>query len=113
MNDLWGQIEKCMQLLDKALKESSERGSKCVNAEAEYYTQKAETAFELMKDGHSASMIALVIKGDSRVAAKMKVFKQSSVEYENAREARNIYKKKLDTLREQYQREWSQSGMKD
>lgn len=110
---LWAEIEECTRLLDLALKEAGERGNRFVLAEAAYYTQKTITTFELKEEGYNASMIALIIKGMPEVAAKMQAYHRAQVEYENAREARNIYKKKLDTLREQYQREWSQSGMRD
>lgn len=112
-NDLWGEIEECTRLLELALREAGERGNRLVLSEADYYSQKARTTLELKDEGHSASMIALIIKGMPEVNEKMKAYQQAQVEYENAREARNVYKKKLDTLREQYQREWSQAGMRN
>lgn len=113
MNDLWGEICRCQRLLDLALRESRDRGRECVRAEAEYYSQKARTAFSLKEEGYSASMIEIVIKGVPEVSEKMSVYHATQVEYENAREARNVYKKKLDTLREEYAREWSQAGTRD
>lgn len=113
MNDLWSEIEECLRLLELALKESGERGHKAVIAEADYYTQKTKTAFRLHEEGYPSTFINLVIKGMDEVAPKLREKGKTLGEYENAREARNVYKKKLDTLREQYQREWSQSGMKD
>jgi hypothetical protein len=41
----------------------------------------------------------------------MTAYHAAEVEYENAREARNVWKKKLDTLREQYSREWGKAGI--
>lgn len=105
--DLWSEIQECTRLLDLALAEAKERGSRFVLAEAAYYTAKAEAAFSMKEDGYPVTFIETVIKGVPSVAAKMTEYHAAQVEYENAREARNVYKKKLDTLREQYAREWS------
>ena len=110
---LWNEIEEVTRLLDMSLKEAKERGAKCVLAEAEYYSAKANAAFAMKADGMTGTMISIVIKGHPMVVDKMLEYHAAQVEYENAKEARNVYKKKLDTLREQYQREWSQSGMRD
>ena len=110
---LWNEIEEVTRLLDMSLKEAKERGAKCVLAEAEYYSAKANAAFAMKADGMTGTMISIVIKGHPMVVDKMLEYHATQVEYENAKEARNVYKKKLDTLREQYQREWSQSGMRD
>ena len=111
--DLWSQIEEVTRLLDASLREAKQRGAKCILAEAAYYSAKAQTAFALKADGMSGTLINIVIKGHPDVVDKMLEFHAAQVEYENAKEARNVYKKKLDTLREQYQREWSQSGTRD
>ena len=104
---LWNEIEEVTRLLDMSLKEAKERGAKCVLAEAEYYSAKANAAFALKADGMSGTMISIVIKGHPMVVDKMLDYHAAQVEYENAKEARQCFKKKLDTLREQYQREWS------
>lgn len=108
---LWQEIEECMRLLDLALKEAKERGDRYVIAEAEYYSAKARAAFEMKEDGYPVTFIETVVKGVPSVAEKMSEYHAAQVEYENAREARNVYKKKLDTLREEYAREWSRAGM--
>ena len=110
--DLWNEIEEVTRLLDLSLAESQDRGARCVVAEAAYYGAKARTAFKLKSEGLSGTMIGLVIKGHEDVLPAMLEYHAAQVEYENAKEARNVYKKKLDTLREQYAREWSQSGMR-
>lgn len=108
--DLWTQIQECIRLLDLALAEAKERGSKYVLAEAAYYSAKAEAAFSMKEDGYPVTFIETVIKGVPSVAEKMTAYHAAQVEYENAREARQVYKKKLDTLREEHQQEWSQAG---
>lgn len=108
---LWADIEDTMRLLDLALEESKSRGQKWVAAQAHYYSVKARTVYAMEAEGMSASMIALKIKGEPEVNEAMAARDAAQVEYENAREARNVYKKRLDTLREEYAREWSRAGM--
>lgn len=111
MGDLWGEIQECLRLLDLALMEAKKRGDAMVKAEADYYTAKAIAAFALKEENYPVTLIEMVIKGMPEVVGKMTAYHAAQVEYENAREARNCYKKKLDTLREEYQREWGRAGM--
>ena len=67
-------------------------------------------AVKLLEENKSGTVIQMLIKGESEVNAAMNEFHDAQVEYKNACEAINVYKKWLDTLREQYQREWSQAG---
>lgn len=113
MSDLWNEITDVQHMLDTALSEAKKRGAAMVLAEAEYYSAKAEAIYRLKGDGMPATLVMAVVKGEQEVAEKMSAYHISQVEYENAREARNVYKKKLDTLREQYAREWSQAGTRD
>lgn len=106
---LWVRIKECMRMCDLALSECKSRGQHMVEAEVEYYTAKAEESFRLLEAGYANTLIQTVIKGRPRVAEAMGEYHAAQVEYENAREARNIWKKKLDTLREQYTREWSEA----
>ena len=108
--DLWGEIVRTDALLQQALKESRKRGMEWAQKQAHYYTIKAKAAFRLKGEGESASMIAMVLKGMPDVNAAMLERDAAEVSYENAREARNVYKKEIDTLREQLAREWAQSG---
>lgn len=110
MSDLWGEIVEVQRMLDTALAEAKRRGAAMVLAEAEYYSAKAEAVYRLKGDGMPATLVMAVVKGEREVAEKMAAFHAAQVEYENAREARNVYKKKLDTLREQYAREWGRAG---
>jgi len=106
---LWEQIVECMRMLDKALHECKERGQRMVAAKAHYYTAKSQNAFAMREEGYPVTFIQDVIKGVPEVNAAMSEYNKAEVEYENAREARNVWKKKLDTLREQYSREWSEA----
>lgn len=108
--DLWQEIRETQRLLELALSEAKRRGEVMVKAEAEYYTAKAEASFALKEQGVPVTFIQTVIKGVPEVCEAMSRYHAAQVEYENAREARQVWKKKLDTLREQYSREWSTTG---
>lgn len=114
MISLWNDIVKCEELCELALLQAKKRGDAWAVAEANYYTVKAQVAYSLKEDEQlPVSFINLVLKGHPEVAAAMQEKDKAYVEYVNAKEAINVYKKKLDTLREEHSREWSQSGMRD
>lgn len=108
--DLWGSICATDELLKQSLKESRRRGMEWAQKQAHYYTVKAKAAYKLKADGESASFIAQVLKGIPEVNAAMLERDAAEVSYENAREARNVYKKEIDTMREQLAREWTQAA---
>jgi len=106
MKDLWSEINETMELLDTALLECKKRGAEMVSAEADYYTAKAQAAFDLKENGNPVGFIGMVIKGMPEVERAMTRYHAAQVSYENAKEARLVMKKRLDVLREQMQREW-------
>ena len=106
---LWEQITRVMRLLDTALSEAKQRGIRWVEADAHYQTVKSEKEFEMKAAGYPVTFIQDCIKGIPQVNEALRERNIADVEYENAREARNVLKKQLDTLREQYQREWAQA----
>lgn len=108
--ELYQEIIDTRKMLDIALKEAKARGVAMNAAEAKYYTVKDMRVRELIDENKSATVISMIIKGEPEVNAAMNEFHDLQVEYKNACEAINVYKKWLDYLREQYQREWSQSG---
>ena len=108
--DLWGEVMDAKESMDLALRACKERGLERSRLEAHYYSVKAD-AVQAMKDaGCTATEISLRIKGDPAVNEAMRAFHDADVGYENAREAVMVFKKWFDFLREQYQREWGQSG---
>ena len=108
--ELWHEIQETRKLLDIALKEAKARGLAMNAAEAKYYTEKDLRVRELMDENKSGTVIAMIIKGEPQVNAAMNQFHDLQVEYKNACEAINVYKKWLDYLREEYQRTWEQAG---
>lgn len=100
-------------MVQTALRESKTRGQAMVEAEAHYYSVKERETYRLREDGEGSTFIALVIKGRPEVNEALLDYRAREVEYNNAKEAVNVYKKRLDTLREQYAREWGQAGRSD
>lgn len=107
---LWGDIEDCLEDLDRVNATAVKYGRDMVIAEARYYSAKAEEAFSLKQDGYAVTFIEMVIKGVPRVSSALTEYHMAQIEYENARDCVNVLKKKLTALCDQYQREWSQSG---
>lgn len=103
---MWNEIVETKELLDLSLEECKSRGAEMVDAKARYYTAKAQAAYRLKQQGHPSSFIAMVLKGEPEVCEAMKRHEMALVRYENAKEARLVYKKWLDLLNDQYKREW-------
>ena len=110
---LWEQVKECHRMLDVALRECKERGRRMVECEAAYYTAKAQESFRLLEEGYANTLIQTVIKGVPRVNEAMSEYHAAQVEYENAREARQVIKKKHDALREELTREWGAAGTEE
>lgn len=105
------ELEAVQEALDLALMECRKRGIEFAKLEARYYSIKAQNVYALEADGKSATYIGMVIKGVPEVNKAMQAKAEAEVMYLNAREAINVYKKRLDALREQIEREWSRAGM--
>lgn len=110
--NLWPRLEEAIDESDRLVAKSREKGLEMAVAEAHYYTVKGRRSFALKRQGHPVSFISQVIKGDEEVNAAMLDYHTLQVEYENSREAIMVGKKRVDTLREQMQREWSQAGQR-
>ena len=106
---LWVRIEECMRMLDVANRAAKGRGITMVNAEAEYYTQKAIAAFTLKEEGYPVTFISDVIKGIPEVSKAMTTYHAEEVGYKNANEAIQIYKLKLRVLNDEQQRDYEQA----
>lgn len=109
--NLQQEIEECGEMLDTALEECRRRGDACALAEAEYYSAKARAVLDLKAQGQPATLISLLVKGVPEVNEALAKWRRLEVAYDNAKDARNIFKRRYDFTREQYQREWTQAGM--
>ena len=94
-------------LLEAALKECSKRGKAAAEAERAYRVALAEKILLLRDGGYPATLIGDLARGDREIA-RLKFDRDcSTVVYENAKEAVLVYKKQIDLLREQIEREWN------
>lgn len=107
---LWLELQEAVGMLDKALSEAKRRGCAMVEAEADYYTAKAEAVYDLKAKAWAATLIPMVVKGLASVVPRMVEYHKAEVEYKNACEAINVYKLKVRVLNEQYAREWAGIG---
>lgn len=102
ITEVWRRSE----MLEVALKECKTRGRAAAEAEQTYRVALAEKILLLRENGLPATLIGDVARGDKDVAQLKFERDCSQVVYENAQEAVNVYKKQIDVLREQIEREW-------
>ena len=93
-------------MLEVALKECKIRGQAAADAERAYRVKLAEKILIFREQGLPATLIGDVARGDKEVADLKFDRDCSQVVYDNAKEAVLAYKKQIDVLREQIEREW-------
>ena len=102
IDEVWRRSE----MLETALKECKSRGRAAAEAEQTYRVALAEKILLLREGGLQATLIGDVARGDKDVA-RLKFDRDcAQVVYENAQEAVMVFKKQIDVLREQIDREW-------
>lgn len=93
-------------MLEKALAEFSRRGKAYAEAEQAYRVALAQKILLLRDAGFPATLIGDLARGDREVA-RLKLERDCAESvYDSAKEAINVYKKQIDVLREQIDREW-------
>lgn len=102
ITEVWRRSE----MLETALKECKSRGRVAADAEQTYRVKLAEKILLLRENGLPATLISDVARGDKDVARLKFERDCAQVVYDNAKEAVNAYKKQIDVLREQIDREW-------
>lgn len=102
ITEVWRRAE----MLEVALKECKTRGRAAAEAEQSYRVKLAERILTLREDGYPATLIGDLARGDREVASLKFERDCAEVVYDNAREAVNVYKRQIDVLREQIDREW-------
>ena len=93
-------------MLEVALKECKLRGRAAAEAEQAYRVALAKKILELREQSYPATLIGDLARGDKEVAQLKFERDCSEVVYDNAKEAVNVYKRQIDVLREQIDREW-------
>lgn len=105
ITEVWRRSE----MLEVALKECKTRGRAAAEAEQTYRVALAEKILLLRENGLPATLIGDVARGDKDVAQLKFERDCSQVVYENAQEAVLVFKKQIDVLREQIEREWERA----
>lgn len=109
VSDPISEVFRRSEMLEVALKECKARGKSAAEAEQAYRVKLAEKILLLREGGLPATLIGDVARGDKDVA-RLKFDRDcAEVVYENAQEAIMVYKKQIDVLREQIEREWSRA----
>lgn len=93
-------------MLEVALKECKNRGRAAAEAEQKYRVKLADKILELRDQKLPATLIGDLARGDKEVS-KLKLERDiAEVVYENAQEAMLVYRKQIEVLRDQIDREW-------
>ncbi len=109
MVDPISEVWRRSEMLEVALKACRNRGRAAAEAEQKYRMKLAGKILELRDQKLPATLIGDLARGDKDVA--MLKFERDCAEvvYDNAKEAVNVYKRQIDVLREQIEREWSKA----
>lgn len=107
MTDPITEVWRRSEMLEVALRECKIRGQAAAEAERVYRIKLAEKMLMLRENGLPATMIGDVARGDKEVAMLKFERDCAQVVYDNAQEAVMVYKKQIDVLREQIEREWN------
>lgn len=106
MVDPISEVFRKSEMLETALTESGKRGKALAEAERAYRVALSSKILTLRESGYPATLIGDLARGDAEVA-RLKFDRDcAEVVYESSREAINVYKKAIDVLREQIDREW-------
>ena len=106
MIDPISEVWRRSEMLEVALKECKVRGKAAAEAEQTYRVALAKKILELREASYPATLIGDLARGDKEVARLKFERDYSEVVYDNAKEAVNVYKRQIDVLREQIDREW-------
>lgn len=106
MIDPISEVWRRSEMLEVALKECKTRGQAAADAERVYRIKLAEKMLFLREQGIPATMVGDIARGDKTVAQLKFERDCAQVVYDNAQEAVMVYKKQIDVLREQIEREW-------
>ena len=109
MSDLISEVFRKAEMLEKALSESVKRGRALAEAEQEYRIALAEKMLTLRDKGQPATLIGDLARGDKEVAKKKFERDCAEIVYDSSKEAILCFKKEIDIIREQIDREWNRA----
>ena len=100
------EVWKRSLLLETALKECKTRGNAAAETEKVYRVALAKKILELREGGYPATLIGDIARGDETVANLKFERDSAQVVYDNAQDALLVYRKQIEVLRDQIEREW-------
>lgn len=104
--ELIKEVQQKTALLDKALKESKERGIASADAERAYKVALSKAMLTEREKGTPVTIISDICRGQEGIAALRRERDIAEALYKAAKEAINVYKIQLRVLQEQVEREW-------
>jgi hypothetical protein len=75
----------------EAIGDVEREGQRKAIAEAEYYRAKAVCVARMKAEGHAATIITAMVKGDEEVNAKLQTFRMAEARYKAAQYAANLF----------------------
>lgn len=105
--DLILEIDKKTALLDKALRESRDRGIASADAEKAYRVALAKAMLLEREKGTPVTILADICRGSEEIARLRQERDIADALYKAAKEAINVCKIQLRVLQEQAEREWA------
>ena len=103
---MWEEIEKYLELSEKAVEEMKKRSFNLAKTKHNYAVALSKRLVELRAEGQAVTHLLDIAKGEPQIA-KLRYEKDIAQGlYDSSKEAINVYKKKTDVLKEQYAREW-------
>ena len=107
--ELLAELNDKRKLLNQALSECTRRGVELAKAECEYKQSSAKFILAQRAIGTPATLIKDLAMGDEIVSGLRLKRDIAEVYYDNAKEARNVYKLEARLIEEQITREWGQA----
>lgn len=106
---MWQEIEKNMQMLEKAVSEMRDRSKKLAEAEHNYRVALSQRLTELRAEGQPVTHLADIARGEKKIASLRLARDIAEGLYDSSKEAINMYKLRIKILEGQFEREWGVS----
>lgn len=103
---MWQEIEKNMQMLEKAVSEMRDRSKKLAEAEHNYRVALSQRLTELRAEGQPVTHLTDIARGEKKIASLRLARDIAEGLYDSSKEAINMYKLRIKILEGQFEREW-------
>lgn len=107
--ELYKELKQAKDNAKEALKDAKEWGIKRANAEKEYRVALGKKIATERERKIPVTIIQDICKSDDQIAVLRLERDLADVMYKNAMESINVYKKDIQTISEEIQREWGKN----